>query len=211
MAISRTPALFARVDLFSRSRVILFTRNNFQLPTKTPLEMTATLQTVCKLQLLREVSRVTDGLLDKFAAHKLMMIANKAKYPNRFETLSADLKISDPLQEVFSIPYNAADETYVWSFQYKLLNNILFTNTKLFKIGLIESEKCSFCTIYKEDLYHLFYDCSNARTFWNRFCKWWSNIRSENLGLSLKDVIVGILNRNDLLNYLIILGKLCIW
>ena len=74
-----------------------------------------------------------------------LMIANKAKYPNRFETLSADLKISDPLQEVFSIPYNAADEIYVWSFQYKLLNNILFTNTKLFKIGLIESEKCSFC------------------------------------------------------------------
>ena len=112
---------------------------------------------------------------------------------------------------MFSIPYNAADETYVWSFQYKLLNNILFTNTKLFKIGLIESEKCSFCEIYKEDLYHLFYDCSYARTFWNRFCNWWSNIRSENLGLSLKDVIVGILNRNDLLNYLIILGKLCIW
>ena len=31
------------------------------------------------------------------------------------------------------------------------------------------------------------------------------------MGLSLKDVIVGILDRNDLLNYLIILGKLCIW
>ena len=31
------------------------------------------------------------------------------------------------------------------------------------------------------------------------------------MGLSLKDVIVGILNRNDQLNYLIILGKLCIW
>ena len=28
--------------------------------------MTETLQTVCKLSLLREVSRVTDGLLDKF-------------------------------------------------------------------------------------------------------------------------------------------------
>ena len=50
-----------------------------------------------------------------------LLIANKAKYPNRFKTLSADLEISDPLQEVFSIPYNAAGETYVWSFQYKLL------------------------------------------------------------------------------------------
>ena len=40
---------------------------------------------------------------------------------------------------------------------------------------------------------------------------WWINLRGENLSLSLKDVMVGILNRNDLLNYLIILGKLCIW
>ena len=142
-----------------------------------------------------------------------LLIVNKAKYLNNFKTLSADLEFSNSLQEVFSIPYNVAGETYVWSFQYKLLNNILFTNTKLFKIGLIESEKCSFCTIYKEDLYHLFYGCSHSRAFWNRFCNWWTNLRGENLSLSLKDVIVGILNRNrnDLLNYLIILGKLCIW
>ena len=40
---------------------------------------------------------------------------------------------------------------------------------------------------------------------------WWTNLRGEILSLSLRDVIVGILNRNDLLNYLRILGKLCIW
>ena len=140
-----------------------------------------------------------------------LLIHNKAKYPNGFKTLSADLELSNPLQEVFSIPYNAASETYVWSFQYKILNNILFTNTKLFKFGLSESEKCSFCTFYKEDLYHLFYGCSYSRAFWNRFCDWWTSFQGENLSLSLKDVIVGILNRNDLLNYLIILGKLCLW
>ena len=38
----------------------------------------------------------------------------------------------------------------------------------------------------------------------------WTGL-GENLSLTLKDVIVGILNRNDLLNCLIILGKLCIW
>ena len=140
-----------------------------------------------------------------------LLIVNKAKHPNSFKTLSADLEISNPLQEVFSIPYKVASDTYVWSFQYKLLNNILFTNAKLFRIGLIESEKCSFCTSYKEDLYHLFYGCSYSRAFWNRFCNWWTNLRGENLSLSLKDVIFGILNRNDLPNYLIILGKLCIW
>ena len=49
------------------------------------------------------------------------------------------------------------------------------------------------------------------RALWKRFCNWWSNLLSENLSLSLKDVIVGILNRKDILNYLITLGKLCIY
>ena len=40
---------------------------------------------------------------------------------------------------------------------------------------------------------------------------WWSNHLSENLSLSLKDIVVGILIRKDILNYLIILGKLCVW
>ncbi|RMX55164.1 hypothetical protein pdam_00018947 [Pocillopora damicornis] len=38
----------------------------------------------------------------------------------------------------------------------------------------------------------------------------WSNLLSENLSLFLQDVIVGILNKKDILNYLIILSKLYI-
>ena len=140
-----------------------------------------------------------------------LLITKKVKYPKRFITLSADLELSNTLQEVFSTPYDVASETYIWSFQYKLSNNILFKNAKLFRIGLIESEKYSFCAIYKEDIYHLFYYYSCVRALWKRFCNWWSNLLSENLSLSLKDVIVGILNRKDILNYLIILGKLYIY
>ena len=29
--------------------------------------------------------------------------------------------------------------------------------------------------------------------------------------MTLKDIILGLLNRTDIINYLIILGKLCIW
>ena len=140
-----------------------------------------------------------------------LLISTRAKHPNGFKTLSADLELSNSLQEVFSIPYTTARESYVWSFQYKILNKIMFTNTKLFKIGFIESDKCSFCKIYKEDLYHLFYDCSYARSFWDTFNIWWSDLRGENLRLTLTDVIVGLFDNNSLLNYLIILGKLTIW
>ena len=140
-----------------------------------------------------------------------LLISTRAKHPNGFKTLSADLELSNPLQEVFSIPYTTARESYVWSFQYKILNKIMFTNTKLFKIGFIESDKCSFCKIYKEDLYHLFYDCSHARSFWDTFKIWWSDLSGKNFRLTLTDVIVGLFDNNSLLNYLIILGKLTIW
>ena len=139
-----------------------------------------------------------------------MMISTKAKTLNSFKRLIADFKLSNP-QDAFSIPYLTASETYVWCFQYRLLNFILFTNDKLFKIGLSNSDKCSFCGTYTEDLYHLFFNCSFVRVFWNSFTVWWSGVSGENLSLSLKDIIIGFLQRKDLLNYLIILGKITIW
>ena len=52
----------------------------------------------------------------------------------------------------FSVPYRIVSETYVWPFQYRILNFILFTNDKLFKMGLSDSDKCSFCGTCSEDL-----------------------------------------------------------
>ena len=42
---------------------------------------------------------------------------------------------------------------------------------------------------------------------------WWFQLVKENITMTLKDIILGLLNRTDIINYLIILGKLCtgIW
>ena len=122
------------------------------------------------------------------------MISSKARTPKGFKKLTADFELSNA-QEVFSIPYLVA---YVWSFQYRVLNFILFTNDKLFKIGLSDSDKCSFCGTYTEDLYHLFFNCSFVQAFWNVFTVWWSDLSGEYLTLFL--IMVGLLQRNDLLN-----------
>ena len=50
-------------------------------------------------------------------------------------------------------------------------------------------------------------NCSFVQAFWNVFTVWWSDLSGEYLTLSSKDIMVGLLQRNDLLNYLIILGK----
>lgn len=51
----------------------------------------------------------------------------------------------------------------------RVLNYISYTNSKLSKIGLSINDKCTFCTVSKEDLYHLFFECSHAQIFWKKF------------------------------------------
>ena len=66
-------------------------------------------------------------------------------------------------------------------------------------------------TLQKKELYHLFFECFHAQIFWKTFSSWWFELVKENITMTLKDIILGLLNRTDVINYLIILGKLCIW
>ena len=56
-----------------------------------------------------------------------------------------DFDVPKSLEQICSLPHAVASETYIWSFQYKVLNYILYTNTKLYKIGLVLSDKRTFC------------------------------------------------------------------
>ena len=68
----------------------------------------------------------------------------------------------------FALPHKVAYEPYVKVFQYRILNLILYTNKKLFKIVYIEHDKCSFCDNESETLDHLFY-CFILNMFWTNF------------------------------------------
>ena len=54
------------------------------------------------------------------------------------------------------IPRIATFETKIRFFQYKLLNNVLSFNKKLFDIGMISQSKCSFCELHDETQQHVF-------------------------------------------------------
>ena len=70
------------------------------------------------------------------------------------------------LEKHYFLSHNVVSETYVLSFQYQLLNYILFTNAKLLKIGLLLTDQCTFCNVNEETLYHLFFECSHVQAFW---------------------------------------------
>ena len=75
-----------------------------------------------------------------------MIINKKAQLPNSSSKLQREFAISsDCLPKIFALPFEVALEPYVRTFQYTVLNSILYTNDKLYKIGFSQSNKCSFC------------------------------------------------------------------
>ena len=62
------------------------------------------------------------------------LIKKKACLPNYAQKLKLDFNLSnDDLRKAFLLPHSIAFEPYVKAFQFKILNSILFTNSKLFK------------------------------------------------------------------------------
>ena len=61
---------------------------------------------------------------------------------------------------IYTIPRIATFETKSHVFQYKLLNNVLYLNKKLFHFGITSQSKCSFCELYDETPHYIFYECT---------------------------------------------------
>ena len=55
------------------------------------------------------------------------------------------------------------------NFQFKLVHRRLATNSFLYKIGVKDTDKCSFCIYETECLIHLFWDYTIINEFWNRY------------------------------------------
>ena len=60
-------------------------------------------------------------------------------------------------EKVYSLPFRVTMESKIREFQYKVLNNIVFTNEKLFRFGLAQSPSCTFCQEESESLEHLLF------------------------------------------------------
>ena len=61
------------------------------------------------------------------------------------------------------------------SFQYKILNNALFLNRKLHTFGKKPSLLCSFCNLYDETPYHIFYECDRVKCLWSDLVQCFQN------------------------------------
>ena len=67
-------------------------------------------------------------------------------------------------KEIYSLPFTVPQDTKTREFQYTLLNNIIFTNEKLFRFKMIDSPLCTFCQTEDESPEHLFFHCNVTKS-----------------------------------------------
>ena len=60
---------------------------------------------------------------------------------------------------IYKVPRIAMYDVKNCIFQFKLINNVLYLNKKLFHFGIIFQPKCSICELHDETPQHLFYEC----------------------------------------------------
>ena len=105
-------------------------------------------------------------------------------------------------------------ETKIREFQYKMLNNIAFTNEKLFRLKMIDSPLRTFCKREIESIQHLFFYCDVTMIFWEALCSWLSNYKIGVQPFTLIDILFGVFNIGDdfsIINHLILTAKLYIY
>ena len=74
-------------------------------------------------------------------------------------------EISFDWKDAYLSPLKSSLSTRLRYFQYRLLHRILGVNEYTCKIGLIDSNLCSFCSLSVETIPHLFWDCPVTHKF----------------------------------------------
>ena len=85
----------------------------------------------------------------------ILKVENKPSSNIFFENLFSDSDIGCATR-YYMLPRLVTYNTYMWSFQHKIVNNVLFLNKKLHIFGINSTSPCSFCNLYNETTFHIF-------------------------------------------------------
>ena len=67
---------------------------------------------------------------------------------------------------IYMFPRMVTVESKLRIFQYKVLNNILYLNDRLYRMGIVQTPLCSLCKQEKETVIHLLSPCNVTRQLW---------------------------------------------
>ena len=73
------------------------------------------------------------------------------------------------------LPRVTTIESSLRSFQYRILNNTLYLNERLFKFNIVNSPLCLLCKQENGSVIHSFVICHEARSLWDQLSTWTSS------------------------------------
>ena len=120
-----------------------------------------------------------------------MFVLKMLKPPNVERKFLVEQNIST--KAVYELPFKVSMENKLRCFQYKVVHNILPTNSNLYNMKLRTSPSCDCCSHPHENLVHLLYECPVIQIFWQSVISWWNEKRSENVTLRLLPTFAGAL------------------
>ena len=148
-----------------------FNENTFLLPVKGEI-----------VDLLSTSSKT---LYKEFCSHKATTPTAQARLNTEYPNLSVEWK------KIYSLSFNATLDMKLRIFQYKILNHILYTNSKLFAFKIVDSPLCTFCKKEEESLEHLLFYCKIVDLFWKEVLSWIAIYKDEVVEISLIDILFG--------------------
>ena len=111
------------------------------------------------------------------------------------------------------MPRKVTVDTVTRIFQYKIINNILYLNKKLYIFKKVFSPLCSFCNSHDETILHIFFECTVTQNLWKQLCL----LLRHNLifpDLTPQSAIFGFLECNNngiIMNHILLVFKLYVY
>ena len=147
------------------------------------------------------------------AIHKVV-VNNLFEEPTAKQHLVANGLKEVQLRIYFNLAFSITKETRLTMFQYKILRNIVFTKSKLLKVGLANCDLCYLCSETKQDLIHMLVSCRVVSKFWDAFREWYESHVNTEIELTTVKILYGIIGNNrlnKLTNHLVLIAKYYIY
>ena len=143
-----------------------------------------------------------------------IIIKSLDKPPTSQRFFNDRFNVSTRWKDIYLLPRFATVDNYSRIFQYKILNNILFLNDKLYHLNFTDSPLCSLCLSANENIKHLFFECHITQSLWLSL----QNLLSVRLplqDLTLQSAVFGFLdepsNSYNIANHILLIFKIFIF
>lgn len=157
---------------------------------------------------LSEGRSTSHGLRKTFQVHLLQ--AHSLAETNYHVSVQMEWGLSywPPTEEywlsVYRSPYQAARETKVQAFHFRLVHRFIPCNHFLKNIRIKRDDKCSFCPA-PDTIQHFLYMCPTVNLFWKQVVSWFSRESDIQLKVSLRSFLFIVPNATPKAKIIILL------